>query len=65
MSADGIELYKAMRPCYGVIENDPHIARSGFTLGLWLEHSVEEVEWSSVMELVIIVSTITRSSVII
>jgi len=54
-----IELYKATRPCYGVIENDPHIARFGFAPGLWLEHSVEEVEWSSVMELVIIVSTIT------
>jgi hypothetical protein len=31
-----IELYKATRPCYGVIETGLHIARFGFTLGFGL-----------------------------
>ena len=36
MSADIIELYKATRPCYGVIEAGPYIELFGFTLGFGL-----------------------------
>jgi len=42
VSADIIELYKEMRPCYGVIESAWFGFR--FTQGLWLEQSIEEVE---------------------
>ena len=52
VSADILELYKEMRPCYGVIGTSTYSAWFGFTLGLWLEHSLsnrlnDRLSWNS------------------